>query len=256
MSSSNFAEAIVLSTVQLTPHMYRLTFRSEFAADFTLGAPGQYLKVLAPAPGEAGPPAFDPNTYKTQMRTYTLRHVRPAEQEFDIDFVVHGDEGIAGPWAKQARPGNRILISRPGTLKFSVEEADWHLFAADMAAIPAAAIELEGLPEHAVGDAFFEILSEEDRQPVRAPAGITIHWIIKADSHAPSDELIDAIQSITWRDGAPSVFVAGEFSVARLFRTYFRKERPTRKDLTYVSSYWKLGLIEPEHKAFKAQIAA
>ena len=88
MSSSNFAEAIVLSTVQLTPHMYRLTFRSEFAADFTLGAPGQYLKVLAPAPGEAGPPAFDPNTYKTQMRTYTLRHARPAEQEFDIDFVV------------------------------------------------------------------------------------------------------------------------------------------------------------------------
>ena len=78
----------------------------------------------------------------------------------------------------------------------------------------------------------------------------------EADSHAPSDELIDAIQSITWRDGAPSVFVAGEFSVARLFRTYFRKERPTRKDLTYVSSYWKLGLIEPEHKAFKAQIAA
>ncbi|WP_348763604.1 siderophore-interacting protein, partial [Hyphomonas atlantica] len=127
MSSSNFAEAIVLSTVQLTPHMYRLTFRSEFAADFTLGAPGQYLKVLAPAPGEAGPPAFDPNTYKTQMRTYTLRHARPAEQEFDIDFVVHGDEGIAGPWAKQARSGDRILISRPGTLKFTVEEADWHL---------------------------------------------------------------------------------------------------------------------------------
>ena len=122
-------------------------------------------------------------------------------------------------------------------------------------AIPAAAIELEGLADDAVGDAFFEILSEADRQPVRAPAGITIHWIIKPDSHTPSDELVNAAQSITWRDGEPSVFVAGEFSVAGLFRTYFRKERPTRKDLTYVSSYWKLGLIEPEHKVFKAQAA-
>tara|TARA_R110000868_G_scaffold103560_1_gene285142 strand:+ start:121 stop:273 length:153 start_codon:yes stop_codon:yes gene_type:complete len=50
--------------------------------------------------------------------------------------------------------------------------------------------------------------------------------------------------------------VAGEFSIAGIFRAFFRKERPTRKDLTYVSSYWKLDLVEPEHKAFKAQAAA
>mgnify|MGYP000082525829 CR=1 FL=1 len=256
MSTPNFAEAVILHTQQLSPHMIRLTFRSEFAADFTLGAPGQYLKVLAPALGEAGPPVFDPDTFKSQMRTYTLRHVRPQVQEFDIDFVVHGEEGIAGPWAKQAKPGDRILISRPGTLKFTGEAADWHLFVADMAAIPAAAIELEGLPEHAIGDAFFEILSEADRQPVRAPAGINIHWIIKPDSHAPSEELVESVQRLAWRDGAPGVFVAGEFSVAGTLRSFFRKERPTRKDLTYVSSYWKLGLIEPEHKVFKAEIAA
>ena len=103
MSTPNFAEAIVLRTQQLSPHMVRLTFQSEFAADFVTGAPGAYLKVIAPAPGEAGPPTFDPASFKTRMRTYTLRHVRPAEHEFDIDFVVHGDDGIAGPWATQAR---------------------------------------------------------------------------------------------------------------------------------------------------------
>tara|TARA_R110002110_G_scaffold255857_1_gene471735 strand:+ start:99 stop:308 length:210 start_codon:yes stop_codon:yes gene_type:complete len=61
---------------------------------------------------------------------------------------------------------------------------------------------------------------------------------------------------VAGRAGEPSVFVAGEFSIAGIFRAFFRKERPTRKDLTYVSSYWKRGLVEPEHKAFKAQAAA
>ena len=255
MSTPNFAEAIVLRTQQLSPHMVRLTFQSEFAADFVTGAPGAYLKVIAPAPGEAGPPAFDPASFKTRMRTYTLRHVRPAEHEFDIDFVVHGDDGIAGPWARHAAPGNRILISRPGTLKFGTEGADWHLFVADLSSIPAAAVELEALPSDAIGDAFFEIPSDEDRQPIRTPTGIRVHWIIKSDPHSPSEALIQAVQTLDWRSGEPSVFVAGEFALAGALRTYFRKQKPTRKDLTYVSSYWKLGLIEPEHKAFKAQAA-
>ena len=250
-----FGEAIVLGTKALTPHMYRLSFQSELAADFSPGAPGGYLKVVAPAPGETGPPPVDLANFKARMRTYTLRNVSPAEKTFDIDFVVHGDDGIAGPWASQAKPGDRILISRPGTLKFGTDGAAWHLFIADMAAIPAAAVELEALPPSAVGDAFFEILSEEDRQPIRTPAGINVHWIIKSDPHAPSDALTDAVTNMAWRDGTPSVFVAGEFALAGALRTYFRAERPTPKELTYVSSYWKLGLIEPEHKAFKAQMA-
>lgn len=255
MPTPDFAEATILHTRTLSPHMVRLTFRSDSADGFPTGAPGGYLKILAPAPGEAGPPALDPASFKSRMRTYTLRHVRPEAQEFDIDFVVHGDEGIAGPWARQARPGDRVLVSRPGRLKFTAEGADWHLFVADMAAIPAAAVELEALPETATGDAFFEILGNEDRQPVRAPAGINIHWIVKSDPHAPSDDLIRSAQSIAARTGEPSIFVAGEFSIAGIFRAFFRKERPTRKDLTYISSYWKLGLVEPEHKAFKAQAA-
>ncbi|KCZ65942.1 hypothetical protein L53_01125 [Hyphomonas sp. L-53-1-40] len=255
MSTPNFAEAIVLRRAQLTPHMVRLTFQSEFATDFSPGAPGGYLKILAPAPGEVGPPPLDLQTAKRAMRTYTLRHVRPAENEFDVDFVVHGDEGIAGPWARLAKSGDRILVSRPGALKFSTEGANWHLFVADLSSIPAAAVELEALPSDAIGDAFFEIPSDEDRQPIRTPTGIRMHWIIKADPHAPSDALIHAVQNTDWHSGEPSVFVAGEFALAGALRTYFRKQQPTRKDLTYISSYWKLGLIEPEHKAFKAQVA-
>lgn len=253
--SPRFAEALVLRTEQLSPHMVRLTFRSDFATEFPTGAPGSYLKVLAPPPGEAAPPAFDPDTFKTRIRTYTLRHVRPAEAEFDIDFVVHGEDGIAGPWAAQAGPGDRVLVSRPGRLKFGTAGAGWHLFVADMAAIPAAAVEMEALPDSARGDAFFEILSGEDRQPVRAPEGLNIHWIVKSDAHAPGEALVRAVQDASWRAGEPSVFVAGEFALAGALRSHFRQGRPTRKDLTYVSSYWKLGLVEPEHKAFKAQAA-
>ena len=254
-TAPRFGEATVLQTEALSPHMSRITFRADLAAGFPDTIAGGYLKLLVPSPGEPAAPELDPATAKTLMRTYTLRDVRPSDSTFDIDFVVHGDEGNAGPWAAKARPGDRILISQPAPLKYSMAGADWHLFAADMSAIPAAAVALEALDPAATGDAFFEILSEDDRQPVNAPDGIQVHWMVKSDPRAPSDALIRAVRNAPWRPGTPGVFAAGEFSLIGDLRTYFRKERQTPKDLTYISSYWKLGLVEPEHKAFKAQAA-
>ena len=40
-----------------------------------------------------------------RVRTYTVRRVDAENGRLQIDFVMHGDEGIAGPWAAAARPG-------------------------------------------------------------------------------------------------------------------------------------------------------
>ena len=45
-------------------------------------------------------------------RTYTVRWVDPVAQELAIDFVIHGDEGLAGPWAASAQPGDTADFHR------------------------------------------------------------------------------------------------------------------------------------------------
>ncbi|HWC24169.1 MAG TPA: siderophore-interacting protein [Flexivirga sp.] len=38
-------------------------------------------------------------------RTYTIQQVDDENRRFAIDFVIHGDEGVAGPWAARAISG-------------------------------------------------------------------------------------------------------------------------------------------------------
>ena len=253
--ASRFNPATVLHREQLSPHMIRLTFRTRLAADLSAHAAGGYTKLLVPAPGESELRGLEDGHFKSRMRTYTIRHVRPSKEEIDIDFVVHGDEGVVGPWASRAAPGDQILMSRPGMLKYTPDGADGFLFAADLAALPAAAAMLERLPRDAFGEAFFEIPSDADKQVINAPPGIEIRWLTKADPADPSTSLLGAIKGSSAPAGQLSVFVAGEFSWVGDLRSFFRNQRKAPPHLTYMSSYWKVGAVEPEHKAAKARAA-
>lgn len=43
-----------------------------------------------------------------RIRSYTVRGFDPVALELTLDFVVHGDAGVAGPWAATARPGDEL----------------------------------------------------------------------------------------------------------------------------------------------------
>ena len=63
-----------------------------------------------------------------------------------LDFVVHGDDGIAGPWAAQAKPGDTLELAGPGGAYAPSPDADWHLLAGDDAVLPAIAVSLARIP--------------------------------------------------------------------------------------------------------------
>src|SRR4051812_15239665 len=97
------AEAV--RTPQLTPHMIPVVLGGEGLADFPAGAfTDHYVKLLFP-PAEAsyGAP-FDVEQVRAELpaeqwpvtRTYTVRAWDAAAGELTIDFVWHGDEGVAG----------------------------------------------------------------------------------------------------------------------------------------------------------------
>ena len=95
-----------------------------------------YVKLLFPS-DEAN---------KSIMRSYTIRAFDAADQAITLDFADHGNAGPASTWANVAEPGDPMTIRGPGETKLAAANADWHLLAGDMSALPALAVNLERLP--------------------------------------------------------------------------------------------------------------
>ncbi|TBW51280.1 siderophore-interacting protein [Marinobacter halodurans] len=236
-------ELEVIGSRYVTPHMLRVTLGGDNLADFPEDQDSAYIKLVFPqADGE-----------RPLMRTYTIRHQRP--RQLDVDFMIHDTEGPASTWAQKAQPGDRILVGGPGARKLINPDADWFLLAGDMTALPAISVNLETMPADARGYAVLEVLDEADIQPLEHPENIELHWVINPEPDPQGAVIVDRIQQLEWLDGEPSVWAACEFSGMRNLRRYFKQEKEVGRRNLYVSSYWKIGVSEDQHKLAKRQDA-
>lgn len=250
--------ARVMRSTRLTPNMQRVTIGGEELAGFPEGQDGAHIKLMLPAPSQsesefAAQLAAGPRRPIT--RTYTIRHHRPDICEIDIDFALHED-GRACKWSVEAQHGDFLAIAGPSPKKMTDLAADWFLLAADMTAIPAAAAALEDMPADACGHAVFEIASPVDRQPVDAPPGIAIDWLVTPASGVAVEPQLEAMRALAWPSGRPGIFVAGESSVMKAVRQFLCEERGIERKAMYASAYWKVGLREDQHRKLKLQEAA
>lgn len=242
----------------LTKNMIRVTFAAPEIADMDPHCAGANCKLFLP---DAGQDLDDFTTRLTDgprptVRTYTVRAIRPETQEMDIDFVDHGDDGPASAWARQAAAGSFLGFAGPGPVKVAAYYADSYLVVADMSALPVAAATLEAMPEDARGTAIFEIMSEEDRQDFRIPAGIETHWIVNPDPHSSSPVIPEMITGMDWPDGVVQTCIAGESGMIKALRQYLLVEKGLPKEDCYISGYWKIGLVEDEHQKLKRAASA
>lgn len=179
-------------------------------------------------------------------RTYTLPHIRTDQHETDVDFVDHGDVGPASARARSARPGDVIGLSGPGRPKIEeVFDADRHLVAADMSALPPAG----AMPRDARGVALLEVNSEGDRQALDAPPGVELLWLIHPRPHEPSAAQEEAARALSWRGGRVRTCIAGETGAIRALRRLVRAERGVARGDAYVSGYRRIGLTGDGHQA-------
>lgn len=244
-------ELTVTATQQLSKNMLRLTMQGPDLASFPENAEGAYFKLAFPG-GDADKPI---------MRTYTVSKHRPAEQEIDVDFMLHGGsngqiEGVAAAWAMQAVVGDKASLFGPGLATFINTDADWFLLAADMTALPALTANLALLPQDARGHIVVEILSEEDQQVLPVPSNMELHWVINPQAGSDASPLNAAIEELPWLDGQVSIWAACEFKTMKKIRHYYRDVKAVAKANIYISSYWKQGLKEEEHKKVKSEDAA
>ena len=185
-------------------------------------------------------------------RTYTIRDVDTEARELTIDFVVHGDEGLAGPWAARARPGEPLTFSGPGGAFTPNPDADWYLLAGDESALPAIATVLRALPEDAEGQAFVEVAGPEDRQDLGKPAGIELTWLYRGNTPAGRCGLLaEALSTVPWQDGAVQVFAHGEREAMKSLRDILFSHRGLERSQVSLSGYWAAGRTEDMFQAEK-----
>ena len=188
----------ILTTVQdvgwLTPRMARIVLGGEALAGFGAGAfTDHYVKLLLPPAGAPYAAPFDPAAIKAElpreqwprMRTYTVRDWDAERRRLTIDFVVHGDSGLAGPWAATARPGDRLQLFGPGGAYAPDPEADWHLMVGDASVLPAIGASLARVPAGVPVTVLAEVDGPEDRLELATPGDLDLRWV-------PTGTLLDA----------------------------------------------------------------
>ncbi|MFD0887874.1 siderophore-interacting protein [Streptosporangium algeriense] len=243
----------------ITPHMIRVVLGGDGLAGFGAGAfTDHYVKLLFPPHGVTYSAPFDLERIQRELpreqwpttRTYTVRSWDPETLELAIDFVHHGDSGIAGPWAAAVQPGEEIHFFGPGGAYTPDPEADWHLFVGDESALPAIAASLERLPSGVPAHVLVEVAGPQEEQRLDSPGDTKIVWFHRGD--APVGEaLVAAVRELDFPEGTPHAFVHGEAGFVRTLRRHLRAERGIPLSRLSISGYWRVGRDDETWRAVK-----
>ncbi|MFF5856542.1 siderophore-interacting protein [Streptomyces sp. NPDC012751] len=251
--------AQVVRTERLTPHMQRVVLGGPGLAGFAADTcTDHYVKLLFGALGTTYPEPFDLERIRAEFpreqwpvtRTYTVRDWDPERHELTLDFVIHGDDGLAGPWAARARPGETVRFLGPGGAYAPDPAADWHLLAGDESALPAIARTLETLPAGARAHAFVEVSGPEEEQKI--DAGVRVVWLHRGDRPVGA-ALLEAVRGLEFPPGRPHVFVHGEAGFVKELRRLLRVERQIPREDLSISGYWRQGHNEDGWQASKRE---
>ena len=239
----------VTRTRLLSPHLKRITLGGQELADFPVRAESGYVKVLFDPTGKL--PVDERSSKGAIKRSFTVRAFRARDLELDIDFVIHGDSGPASAWAESAGKDDILSLTGPGPTKLADPSSDWFCFLGDLSALPAIAVNLELLPINSKGMVFLEAPSRDDCIDLEKPPEIKVEWVINSNPELPSIELFNKLKNMKWLDGAPFIWVAGEFGLMRSSRKFLKSHKAFVRG-TYVSSYWKIDSTQEEMKKAKA----
>ena len=251
----------VVSRERLSPHTVRITaggpgFDALRMNEFT----DKYAKIIFVDPGLGLTPPYDLAALRESLapgqqpvtRTYTLRRADPERQQVTIDFVVHGDAGIAAPWAAHAEPGDLLAMSGAGGAYRPDPDCDWHLLAGDESALPAICSALEALPGDARGLAYLETSDPGEYLDVTPPAGVEVRWLHRPEPGSQPQLLADTLLAGPWLSGRADVFAHGERESMKAVRAAL-KTRLGDGDQLSLSGYWAAGRTEDVFQSEKRQ---
>lgn len=261
---------VVDRTERLSPHMVRVHLGGSAFDAFVgtadpdkLAATDKYVKLLLAKPSLGLEPPYDleelretlPKQDRPARRTYTVRAVDHTAKTIAIDFVVHGDDGLAGPWAAAAQPGDKLALSGPGGGYAPVDDPDvTHVLLGDDSALPAIGAALESMSDTATGVALVEVAGPADEQEIAHPAGVDLRWLHRdATGAQPGTLLLDAAQALPRASRPVQVFAHGERTAMKAIRRLLQDDWGLEKREMSLSAYWALGRGEDQFQEEKRE---
>ncbi|MFJ4998844.1 siderophore-interacting protein [Microbacterium sp. NPDC088619] len=239
---------------QVSPDLVRITAGGDGYEAFTDNVfADKYVKILFADPRHGLTPPYDLGQLREESpeklptrRTYTVRAADAEQQRLVIDFVVHGDEGVAGPWARSAQVGDTLVVSGAGGGYLPEPGTPWHLLIGDHTALPAISSAVEAMDADAVGYVILTVADPADRLLPEVPAGMRVRW---TDT---DDELLAVLAELPWAAGHPGVFAHGERGTIKAVRALLKQRDVPRESLS-ISAYWARGRAEDQFQAEKRE---
>jgi NADPH-dependent ferric siderophore reductase len=197
-----------------------------------------------------------PKEQQPARRRYTVRAWDPETHQLTLDFVVHGDEGVAGPWAAAAEPGEVLVFTGPSGGYRPDPTADWHLFVGDESALPAIAASLEVLPSAAKATVLLVCDGRDHEIALPSPANIDVRWLHRSRGPEDAALLVDALRDLTFPQGRPSGFVHGEADEIRAVRHHLLHDRGLTRQHLSCSPYWRRTMTDEAWRQIKRDYVA
>ena len=258
----------VFRTEHLTPHVIRVVLGGAgFAAFKPNEFTDMYVKLQFPPAGTDYPEPYDVEAIRRDLppeqwpkqRSYTVRAYDLDAGELTIDFVYHGDAGVAGPWAAGAKPGDPLVLLGPGGAYAPSPEADWHLLVGDEAALPAIAASLEAMSAGARVRAIIQVANEAEEQKIHTAADAEITWLHRDTGEDTGEDtgkadVGEVVRSLEFPPGRVQAFVHGDAGFVMPLRRFLLDERGVEPELLSLSGYWRRGRTDEQWRKEKREM--
>ncbi|MBL4919031.1 siderophore-interacting protein [Szabonella alba] len=236
----NFRQARVLRSDRISPGFQRIRLAAD-ALDF-MARTGLHLRLLQPRdPAQPQWPRLAangrtvwPGAGQLHMPVYTIRAIDAAAGWLEVDIFLHG-KGPTCAWARDARPGDVVGLTGPGG-GWLPDGASLCL-GGDETALPVLARILETLPASVTGEVVIELGDMADRQALRAPPGINLHWLRRGRDLPLRRAFVETVGRMRGVSPGVGVVFGGEKSDAQTIRASL-KEDAKGQGQTTVAAYW------------------
>jgi NADPH-dependent ferric siderophore reductase len=257
--------ALVRSTMHLTPSMVRIVLGDGDLDSFVMPEDTDvYVNVAIPPPAAPYDEVFDPQQVRAEhpadvqpaRRRYTVRTWDADAKELTLDFVVHGTDGVAGPWAAGAKPGDVLVFQGPGSGYRPDPEADWHLLVGDESALPAIAASLEAVPDGAPVVVRLLCDGPDHEIDLTTSGALDLQWLHRAGDESDQDLLVESVRTLEFPAGRVHAFVHGEADEIRALRRHLLAERGVGRTDMSCSPYWRRTMSDEAWRQVKRDFVA
>lgn len=223
----------------ITPGYVRLRLEGAELRGFDSPGADDHIRIFFPD----APPASVEELRAAPSREYTPLAWDGEAGWLDLEFALHGSDGVAAPWAETAEIGAIAGIGGPRGSMIVTGRPDAWFLAGDETAVPAMRRFAHLMDAAAVGRVLVEVTDTDHELAIETPPGVVVEQVHRGQ--APSGSALaarlDALGAPDRPAGSVFGFVAAEQAIVKPGRALLLERWGLAAESVVVKGYWKRG---------------